>query len=143
MSTQKNNNPKNEMKFSAKALDSLNALKISENVSGTSQKSIFKPECNDKSIRSKYRNKLIAIKKIENEGKFVEVQKGLIPTFLLQIKKAQFAEAKKTFAEISELCKKVYIAEDSFKNANDYFSGNRSPETQDILKTFIAIANEM
>lgn len=135
---------KTEKKISASVLDKLNALKISESVKNSSErKSIFKPAYNDKQLRTKYRNMLIKTQKVEIEDGTKEIQKGLIPNFLLQIQKGKIEDAQKTLSQISEICKKVYIAEDSFKSAEDYFSGNRSVETQEILKTFIEVAQEL
>lgn len=144
MST-KNTNPKKETKieFSKDVLDSLNALSISENVKAN-RKSIFKDAYNDKALRTKYRNALMKVSKQEIEnGKTIDVQKGLIPQLLLEIKSGKLEKAKETFSEISEICKKVYIAEDSFKNAEDYFSSNRNAETQNILKAFIKVAQTL
>ena len=144
MSTEKNQQiGKKENGFSKSVLDALQALSIEQSVKSGGSKSIFKSAYNDKALRTKYRNALMKISKVEIEnGKTIDVQKGLIPNFLLQIKQGNLAEAKKTFAEIKEICKKVYIAEDRFQSANDYFSSNRNESTQQILKTFIAVAQE-
>lgn len=146
MTTKKENSKvelKSEKALSKLMLDKLNALNLSEKVKGTKQSnSIFKKDYQDKRLRAKYRNMLCKISKVEIDNKVEEQQNGLIPIFLLQLSKNKIDQAKETFSEISEICKKVYSAEDNFKNANDYFSANRSPETQRLLSTFIEIAQE-
>lgn len=134
---------KNLLNIDASVLDALNALNISESVK-SGKKEIFKSAYKDKALRTKYRNLLIKTQLVEVEkGKTMEVQKGLIPVFLMQIKKGDQANALKTFAEISEICKTVYVKEDSFEKAEDYFSGNRSESTQNILKAFISVAQSI
>jgi len=138
-----NNSSANKIKFSNDVLDAMNALSLTDAHSNHGNKSIFKKEYNDKTLRTKYRNMLIKISKVEIDGGTTEVQKGLVPQMLMQIKKNKIEDALKTFNEISEICKKVYVAEDKFEKAEDYFSGNRSAETQNILKAFILVAQSL
>lgn len=142
MST-KNQKTETKVQLSADVLDALNALNISESVKAN-RKGIFKEAYNDKRLRTKYRDALMKVSKQEiADGKTIDVQKGLIPQMLLEIKAGKMEKAKETFEEIKAICKKVYIAEDSFKNAEDYFSSNRNAETQNVLKAFIQVAQQL
>ena len=109
-------------------LDKINALNISEKITEKGGKrSIFKKEFNNKSDRTKCRDKFI----------------NYVSLYLLQLKHNKKEDAEKYLNLAKEISNKYYIAESNFQNANDYCTENMQEDKKGIIKLFIEIQKEL
>ena len=108
-------------------LDKINALNISDKITEKGGKrSIFKKEFNNKSDRTKCRDKFI----------------NYVSLYLLQLKHNKKEDAEKYLNLAKEIASKYYVAESNFQNANDYCTENMQEEKKEIIKLFIEIQKE-